>query len=233
MNEDFNYRPRPNSGPTPNQQPQQPAAPVNQPPSQPDVESAELESAGVTNPSPVITSGRRGPDFKGALKFLSVVLLLALAAAAAYFWQQQKVDKLSSANASLDSQVRSLKAQSTKESVAEEKTATPTPAPTTTTYTLITGSASRITETGADLAAYYQGTNLTEVWIEYGIQAENLKTSTQKVKTTGEGDAGTYVEQAFAVTGLQAGTQYFYRTAATTTDGKTIYGGVAALRTTK
>lgn len=223
MDNDFNYKP------------QQPASqPEPDEPADGELEPETSEPQETAPASKVVTSKGGSGGFKKFLGFLGVLILLAAAAGGVYYWQQSRVKGLQTSQTSLQGQVSSLKSQLAKQDAAQpEPKQNPNAAPTTPsadTFDVITGAPGKLTANEADVTVSYSLKNKpTEVWIESGTQPDKLTTVSAHKKPSGQG-SGDYGAEGFGITGLKAGTVYYYR-AAGTVSGKTIYGGVVTFTT--
>lgn len=224
MDNDFNYKPQQESHPEADES-------VNTEPEETSEAPEPQEPAAAPQ---VVTSKGRPEGLKKLLGFLGVLILLVAAAGGVYYWQQSKVKGLQSSQTSLQSQVSSLKSQLAKQDAAQpEPKQNPNAAPTTPSadmFDVITGAPGKLTANEADVTVSYSLKNKpTEVWIESGTQPDKLTTVSAHKKPSGQG-SGDYGAEGFGITGLKAGTVYYYR-AAGTVSGKTIYGGVVTFTT--
>jgi zona occludens toxin (predicted ATPase) len=178
-----------------------------------------------------LQSGPKKSKWKAVFLVLLFLLLLA-AVAGAYYYQQGKVDDVAAAKTAADKQVVLLQSQL---KAAEAKATTTKPAATTpvANYNIVTGNATVTAVGAATVNGLYKPGSVDEIWLEYGTAPDTLSTATTHITTgLGEGDATTYAEQAFKLTSLKSGQDYFYRVAAKA-KGATIYGGVASFTAMK
>jgi cytoskeletal protein RodZ len=176
-----------------------------------------------------LQSGPKKSKLKTVLLALLVLVLLG-AVAGAYQYQQGKIDEVAAAKIAADKQVVSLQTQLNAKP-KDTKTVTPTPAAPD--YTVVTGNATTPTTGTATVNSLYKPT-IKEIWLEYGTAPDALTTASKHtVSELGAGDANSYGQQSFNLTGLKSGQDYFYRVAAKNAAGTTIYGGVASFTATK
>ena len=206
-----------------------------QSPSTPQGTNAEpAPEAPEQQPAPQVIQAQSGPR-KSKLKAILLVLLFLLllaAVAGAYFYQQGKVDDANTARATADKKATSLQSQLT---AAQSKAATTKTTPTTpaVNYNVVTGAAVPGTVGLASVNGLYKPGTVEEIWLEYGTTPDALKTATTHItQGLGAGDANTYAQQTFKLTGLTSGQNYFYHVAAKA-KGVTVYGGTASFTATK
>lgn len=226
MNNDFNFRPT---------RPSQSSPSSDETAGTPEEMNASQNDAAET-PAPqqqaVVTSKQPSGAVKRFFKGLLLFILIVLAAGGVYYWQQSQVQTLTKSQKGLQSQVSTLQAALAKEKAAGTKDDTAAVTQPATTYNVITGSVTNNVGNAADVTVQYLPGTAKEVWVEYGSKPDDLKQATKHFAATSEGTAGTYVEQAATLTGLQTGTKYFYRAAGTVND-KTVYGGIVSFTATK
>ena len=210
----------------------------NQTPSSPSPEGTPAPAtdtyAAPQQPAGQVIAQQAGPRHgKGKAVLLALLVLLLLAAVAGvYYWQQGKVNDATTAKTAVENQVATLKSQlSSAEAKAKDtKAATATPAAN---YNVVTGDATVLAQTTATVNSLYKPGSVDEIWLEYGTTPDALKTATPHItQGLGAGDATTYAQQAFKLTGLSGGQNYFYHVAAKS-KGVTLYGGTASFTTTK
>jgi flagellar basal body-associated protein FliL len=217
MNQDINP-------PTPYQSPQTPQGP----------NPAPAPEAPEPQPAPQVIQAQSGPK-KSKLKTILLallVLLLVAAVAGAYLYQQGKVDDATTAQAAADKKVASLQSQLTaaESKASTTKTTSTTPAAD---YTVVTGNVVSQAAGTASVNTLYKPT-IKEIWLEYGTTPDALSVASKHViDELGAGDANSYGQQNFSLTSLKAGQNYFYRVAAKSAAGTTIYGGVASFTAAK
>lgn len=205
--------PAPNAGPSPATSP----AP-----------SAPQQPTGQVIP---LQSGPKRSKGKAVLLVLLFLLLLA-AIGGVYYWQHGKYDSLATAKTAADKQIVSLQSQLNAKTTAPKAT-TPTPAAATPNYNVVTGNVTTQAATTASISALYKPGSIDEIWLEYGTTPDKLATATPHItQGLGAGDANTYAQQIFKVTGLTAGQNYFYHVAAKS-KGATVYGGTASFTAVK
>ncbi|MEO6513900.1 MAG: fibronectin type III domain-containing protein [Candidatus Saccharimonadales bacterium] len=174
-----------------------------------------------------------GPK-KSRLKavFLTLLFLVLLGAVAgAYYYQQGKIDDISTAKITSDKQVVSLQTQLNAKS--KDTKATTVPTSTAPDYTVVTGDVTTQASGTATINTLYKPI-IKEIWLEYGTTPDALATASKHVvNELGAGDVNSYGQQSFNLTGLKAGQNYFYRVAAKSSTGTTIYGGVTSFTSTK
>lgn len=178
-----------------------------------------------------LQSGPKKGKAKAALLSLLFLLLLA-AVAGVYYWQQGKVNDAATAKTAVEKQVAALQSQlsAAQTKAKDTKPATTTPAAN---YNVVTGNASALAQTTATVNSLYKPGSIDEIWLEYGTTPDALKTATPHItQGLGAGDANTYAQQVFKLTGLTGGQNYFYHVAAKS-KGATVYGGTASFTTTK
>ncbi|MDB5181572.1 MAG: hypothetical protein JWP13_335 [Candidatus Saccharibacteria bacterium] len=228
MNNDFNFRPS---------RPAQSDSSTEQTPNEDTtVDQSQTAATGAPAPQPqqqVVTSRQPAGKFRRFIGALLLILLLAAVAGGVYYWQQATIKNLNTTQKGLHSEVASLETELAKEKASsaagEDDKSTAEPA---TTYNILSGSVTNYVGNAADVSVQYLPGPAKEVWVEYGTKPDDLKMTTKHMAATSAGTTGSYNEQVFALTSLQAGTQYFYR-AAGTIDGKTVYGGIVAFKATK
>jgi type II secretory pathway pseudopilin PulG len=176
---------------------------------------------------------------KSKAKWLIVLLvILLLAALGLAGWQYMQAKSLKDDKAALAGKVETANQELAKakadasKAVESAKSSASTPASTTTTD-IVTGAVASKSDGTAQANALYLPGKVTAIWLEYGTSPTALSTATPKVtQGLGEGTAGSYASQGFNLSKLTAGTNYFYRVAATQ-NGKTIYGGTASFTQAK
>lgn len=199
----------------------------------PDMVPASESQDQLAPASQVVTSAR--PKKGHGLLVFFVMLLLLAAACGGYYWQHKAKNDWMNKSVAEQAQLDTLKSQlkaakaSNNQVPASGSLAVPT-----SNYTIVTGAPTKIADTEVDVIAQY-GLNPmpTEVWVESGTAPDKLTTASNHSKTSSEGPAGeTYSSEGVALSGLKAGGHYYYR-AAGLVDGKTVYGGVVSVDTTK
>lgn len=180
----------------------------------------------------VVTSKKSSGAAKKFFSGLLLLILVVLAAGGVYYWQQSQVKDLTTSRKGLQSQVNSLQTALAKEKATTIDKSPAAVSQPVTTYNIITGSVTGNVGNAADVSVQYLPGTAKEVWVEYGSKPDDLKQMTKRFSGNSEGTAGTYIEQAVTLTGLQTGTKYFYRAAGTVND-KTVYGGVVSFTATK
>lgn len=195
-------------------------------------------------PRPSVVEHKKSGKSKALLYILLALLVAAGAFVGAYFWQQSKNDATSAKLTNSETKVAQLQKQLSEAKKTPEttsKAATTTTTPSTTAATdpnLIPGAVDTMRSDGTIHVTpiFKYTTGLTAVWVEYGTTPDSLKQSTEKLtKGIGGGTANTYSTGFTAVikeTDVKAGTDYYYRVAATV-DGQTKYSGVAGFTTSK
>lgn len=208
--------------------------PANQTPVVNSTTEPTPDTAPSSEAAPQVIQPQHGPrksKAKGILLTLMVLLLLAAAAGGAYYYQQGKLNTLGAAKTAADSQVASLQSR-LKVALASATAAKPTPAPVVN-YNAVTGTVTTQAATTASISALYKPTTVDELWVEYGTAPDKLTSaSTHLTQGLTAGDANSYAQQTFKLTGLTAGQNYFYHVAAKS-KGNTFYGGTAAFTATK
>jgi type II secretory pathway pseudopilin PulG len=222
MNNDFNYRPN------------QSRSDQSSDSSESERKSADKieQDAPVAQPmGKVITSPRGSGAGKKFLTFLLVLILIAAAAGGVYYWQQKKVNDAAASQSAAQKQVASLQSQ-----LAKQKTdsAQKTTAAATIITEVITGEPYAKAVGTASISVLYLPGEVSDIWLEYGTAPDKLdKTSNHITQGLGEGQAGSYGNQGFVIQNLSTGRNYFYRAAAKTKAGTTIYGGIASFAAQK
>jgi cytoskeletal protein RodZ len=216
--------------------PNKPSTDGFQPPAQ---QPAPPEPTAVEAPAPAPASPVKTKKSKKGKWLVGLIIVLLLAAVAGvYYWQSQEVQKAQDQNAALTKELNQTKAQLQAQTQNAEKakaaaSTVTVPKTSSTSDNIITGEVADKATTTATLNGAHKSGNLTAIWVEYGTDPTALSKATEhNTKGLGEGAPNTYVDEAFKVTGLTAGTRYFYRVAATE-NGKTVYGGVASFTSAK
>lgn len=220
MDNDFKYRP-----------PKQRNVPTDSSEDMDTDDTAEASDTSTVPSSRLLAAYAAGPKKgHGFLVFIIMLILLLAAAGGVFYWQHQKV--IAAQKVQTSDYMSSQKAiDDLKSQLAAQKAAAAKPA--TTDYSVVSGAPSAVTVSGVTVSAQFLANVPSEVWVEYGTSPTQLTTASKHVKLTAMGVSsanGSYKGQELSLTGLKAGTQYFYR-AAGTVSGKTVYGGVVSFMT--
>jgi type II secretory pathway pseudopilin PulG len=206
---------------------------------QPSEQDVAPENNQTTATSPAAEAPQPKPTKSKAKWLIVLLLVLFLAALGLAGWQYTQAKSLKDDKAALASKVDSANQEAAKakadasKAVASAKSQTASTPASTTSTDIVTGAVASKSDGTAQASALYLPGKVTAIWLEYGTSPTALSTATPKVtQGLGEGTAGSYANQGFNLSKLTAGTNYFYRVAATQ-NGKTIYGGTATFTQAK
>jgi len=180
---------------------------------------------------------------KNLRRFLAYSVAILLVMALVYGWQHGRVTTLQHQNKDLQAQLALSEQRITKVSSLNDnqvdaiQQATDQSSSNNTDTQLITGQIdfNRDGKRGNAATMYFDclvkpSASLKEVWIEYGNAPDTLKSQTKHLSSgLGEGSPDTYAATSFPIqkSSLKPGA-YYYRVAASTTDGKILRSGIAS-----